>query len=79
MVILIGFLSSMTALVDMVTTISFVLAPVFAVMNYLAIMSPHVPKEARPNLITHIVSWTGILFLLVLALYYLWMRYVPLF
>lgn len=76
MIILIFYLKSMTALVDMVTTISFVLAPIFAVMNYLAIMSPHVPKEARPSLITHFVAWIGILFLVALTGYYLYASYL---
>ncbi len=75
MVILLFFLKSMTALVDLVTTISFVLAPLFAIMNYMVIMGHNVPKEARPGMITHFVSWLGILFSLLLTAYYLYASY----
>jgi Mn2+/Fe2+ NRAMP family transporter len=75
MIILIFFLSSMTALIDLVTTISFILAPLFAIMNYLVIMGRNVPKKARPGLITHFVSWLGIGFNLLLAGYYLFAQY----
>ncbi len=76
MVILLFFLKSMTALVDLVTTISFVLAPLFAIMNYMVIMGHNVPKEARPGMITHFVSWLGILFSLLLTAYYLYASYI---
>jgi Mn2+/Fe2+ NRAMP family transporter len=75
MIILIFFLSSMTGLIDLVTTISFILAPLFAIMNYLVIMGHNVPKEARPGLITHFVSWLGIAFSLLLTGYYLFAQY----
>ncbi len=75
MIILIFFLKSMTALIDLVTTISFILAPLFAIMNYLVIMGHNVPKEARPGLMTHIISWLGIAFSLLLAAYYLFAQY----
>lgn len=46
-VILLYFLSSMRAMVDLATTISFVIAPVFAILNYVALNDKDIPKEAR--------------------------------
>lgn len=76
MIILLFFLKSMTSLIDLVTTISFMLAPLFALMNYLVIMGPNVAREARPGPITHSLSWIGIAFNMLLAAYYLFAQYI---
>lgn len=69
-------LSSMTAMVDLATTLSFILAPLFCVMNYRVILGRNVPQEAKPGLITHLVAWAGMLLSFGLALYYLYLQYL---
>lgn len=48
-VILLYFLSSMRAMVDLATTISFVIAPVLAILNYIALNDKAIPREARQS------------------------------
>ncbi len=71
MVILTFYLKSMTDMVDVATTISFVLAPVFAIMNFRVIMGKDVPESSRPGKRTRLISWIGIIFLCGFTVYYL--------
>lgn len=74
LVLLQYFASSMTFMVDVATTLSFITAPVLAVMNYRVITSRHVPANARPGMGLRIWSWTGIVFLGVFTLFYILWR-----
>jgi len=65
------FASSMTFMVDVATTLSFITAPVLAVMNYRVITSKHVPDSAKPGFWLRLWSWTGIIFLGAFTLFYL--------
>ena len=47
--ILTFFVGNLKNLVDFVTTVSFLAAPVFAVLNHRAIMAEEVPEGARPG------------------------------
>ncbi len=70
--LLLGYLSgSMGFMVDLATTISFVTAPVFAILNFRVISSRHVPAEARPKKWLRIYAWLGIIFLLAFSLFYI--------
>ncbi len=71
MVILLFYLSSMTALVDFVTTLSFLLAPIFAIMNYIVITGPDMPEEQKPGRITRAISWVGMVFMVAITVGYL--------
>jgi Mn2+/Fe2+ NRAMP family transporter len=48
-VLLLFYVQDMRAMVDLATTISFVLAPVFAILNYIALTDRAVPMEAQPS------------------------------
>ncbi len=65
-----GARSSFTALVDFATTVSFVLAPVLAVMNYRAVMSDDMPAHARPTGWFRGAHLTGIVILSLFSLGY---------
>ncbi len=65
------FASSMTFMVDLATTLSFITAPVLAIMNYRVITSKQVPKDARPRFFLRLWAWTGIIFLSVFTLFYI--------
>lgn len=65
------FVSSMKQLVDFATTISFVIAPIFAFINFKLINSNQVPKAFIP--IGFLKYWTiiGLFFLIIFSAYYL--------
>ncbi|MEZ4907110.1 MAG: divalent metal cation transporter [Saprospiraceae bacterium] len=67
-----GNQSGFKALVDFATTLSFVVAPVVAVVNYRLVTSKNFPAEGRPGFIMHLLSVTGIVFLTGFTIYYLW-------
>ncbi|MCF7800863.1 MAG: Nramp family divalent metal transporter [Candidatus Marinimicrobia bacterium] len=75
--ILISWLSgSMTLMVDLATTLSFLTAPILAYMNHRVITSPHVPLEAQPPRWLRFLSMTGITFLTGFGLLFLIWRFV---
>lgn len=59
-------------LVNIATTISFVIAPLVAVMNYRLVTGNLVDREYHPKLWLRVLSWGGIIFLSGFAVYYLW-------
>jgi len=65
------FASEMGLLVKIATILSFITAPFYAIINYMLISSKYTPKEWRPNLKLHILSWMGILFLIGFSIWYL--------
>ena len=65
------FLSEMGTLVQIATVLSFITAPLFAVLNYFLVTSSYMPKEAQPNTAMRWLSRIGIVFLTAFALFYL--------
>lgn len=65
------FAKGMRFMVDLATTIAFITAPFFALMNYKVINDKHVPKEARPKLWLKVYGWIGILFLGAFSLFFI--------
>jgi Mn2+/Fe2+ NRAMP family transporter len=71
-VLVIAFLTtSMRQMVNVATIISFVTAPVIAIMNYKLIFNKRFPKEHQPGPFLKYLSWIGITFFIVFSLYYL--------
>ena len=70
-IIFFAFASEMGLLVKIATILSFLTAPFYAIINYKLICSKHTPKAWHPTLILHILSWTGILFLIGFSVWYL--------
>jgi Mn2+/Fe2+ NRAMP family transporter len=68
-VIIYFFGKNMKALVDIATTISFLIAPVIAIVNF-RLVTKNFPIEAQPGFVLRILSWLGILFLAGFAVYY---------
>ncbi len=75
MLVLAFLLKSLKVLVDIATTLSFLTAPVLAVLNHRAVLSPEVPEDCRPRPWLVAASWVSILSLGAFALYYLVLRY----
>ncbi len=69
------FADNLKGLIDLATTLSFLSAPVWGIMNYRVVMHPSVPKQARPPLWLRRLTWFGITFLTVFGLLYLSWRF----
>jgi len=63
LIVIAFFLKSMTLLVDLATTLSFLTAPVLAYINYRVVTGEWMPEEHRPSRRMRILSWCGIVFL----------------
>ena len=71
LIIFFVFASEMGQLIKVATILSFMTAPFYAIINYKLISSKHTPKEWRPSLKLHVLSWLGILFLIGFSVWYL--------
>jgi len=67
-------LKDMKALVDFATTLSFVISPVFAFLNYKVIQSKDIPSEFHLKGFEHLLALFGMVFLSIFGLYYLIIR-----
>lgn len=63
--------SEMGLLIKIATILSFVTAPFYAIINYRLISSKHTPAEWRPSKALHILSISGILFLIGFSVWFL--------
>jgi len=66
----------MKDLVDLAMTISFLIAPVIAVVNFRLVTGKYVKDEFKPKLWLQVLSWMGIIFLTGFALYYIQMKFI---
>jgi Mn2+/Fe2+ NRAMP family transporter len=71
LIIFFVFASEMGLLIKIATILSFITAPFYAIINYKLISSKHTPKDWRPSLKLHILSWCGIIFLIGFSIWYL--------
>jgi Mn2+/Fe2+ NRAMP family transporter len=63
--------SEMGFLIKVATILSFITAPFYAIINYKLISGPHTPKAWRPSKALHVLSISGIIFLIGFSLWYL--------
>lgn len=70
------FSGRMKELVDLATTVSFLVAPIVAAVNFRLVTGPSMPVEARPPLWLRLLSWSGMIFLTGFALWYLHVRFI---
>lgn len=70
------FMSSMKALVDLVTVLAFLTAPLVGALNFLVVRSARVPAAHRPGVIMTLLSWVGLIFLTGFSLVWIWVRWV---
>lgn len=70
------FLSNMRELVNMATTISFVVAPLYAILSFLIINDKELPKNANLSSLESALAKIGIAFLSLFSLYYLYQRFL---
>jgi len=70
--VLSAFGANMGNLVALATFISFVMAPIVGYMNLKNVMSSDFPELQRPKLGLRILTYAGIVFLSLFAIYYFW-------
>ena len=71
--IIIGvFTSSLKVLVDVVTSIAFIAAPIFAWLNYKVITSALTPKQYQPQKWLLILGKLGLTYLVIFGILYIW-------
>lgn len=75
-IILFSFLDNMKSLVDLATTLSFIVAPFFAIMNFLVMNSVQIPKEHHPQGALKFISYLGIIFLCGFSIWYIFIRFL---
>ncbi len=63
LVIIAVFMQSMRALIDVVTVLAFLAAPLVAWLNFAAVRHEVVPVECRPGRLLTTLSWVGMVFL----------------
>ena len=57
-------------LVDTATTISFLIAPLIAVLNFRLVMADKIGKENSPNRLMKVISYIGLVFLFAFSIWF---------
>ncbi|MGB6268491.1 MAG: Nramp family divalent metal transporter [Olleya sp.] len=65
------FVSEMGLLIKIATILSFLTAPFYAIANYILISGKHTPKHWRPSKALHVLSISGIIFLIGFSVWFL--------
>jgi len=76
MAILLFFSQNMKHMVDFATTLSFVLAPVIAWLNYMVITAKNVPADVRPGRFMRLYALASLVLLTGFSVFYLYWRFV---
>lgn len=69
--IIAAFATRLAALVDLATTLSFLVAPVIAIFNYTLVFSKDFPEEARPGKAKKLLAIFGCIFLIFFTLIFI--------
>jgi Mn2+/Fe2+ NRAMP family transporter len=75
LVLITSFANSLTGLIDLVTTLAFLSAPVYGYLNYRLIVSPHTPEALRPGPAMRALSWLGLAFFASFSVVFIWLRF----
>ena len=71
MIIFVFFESEMGALIKIATILSFITAPIYAIMNYSLVNSAHMPKKFKLSKSMKFYSISGIVFLTIFSIWYI--------
>jgi Mn2+/Fe2+ NRAMP family transporter len=69
------FSGQIKQLVDLATTLSFLVAPLVAFWNLRLVTRPDFPKDARPGRGLQAWAWAGLAFLTAFTLWFLWIQF----
>ena len=73
--VIVYFAKNLSTLIDLATAISFVVAPIIAIINFKVVMGNQVKNEFKPKPWLRVLSYAGIAFLLVFTVVYLVARF----
>ena len=76
LVLITRFASSLTGLIDLVTTMAFLSAPIAGYLNFRLITSDKTPAAARPGTAMRALSWVGLVFFVAFGLFFIWFRFL---
>ena len=65
------FKTSMITFVKIATILSFLTAPFYAIANFVLVNGKYMPKDMRPSIYLQILSYLGIIFLILFSIWYL--------
>ena len=68
--------SNFIFMVDLATSVSFLTAPVFAIINFKLIYSAHFPKDKRPPTWIKWLSWGGMFFIISFAVIFMVWKFI---
>ncbi len=71
MIIFVFFESEMGALIKIATILSFITAPIYAIMNYSLVNSDYMPKKFKLSISMKFYSVSGIIFLTIFSIWYI--------
>jgi Mn2+/Fe2+ NRAMP family transporter len=74
MVILLFFVKNMRGMVDFATTISFVTAPIFALLNYLVVTDRAFPTDFQVKGMYKLFAFISVIVLTLFTCSYIWMK-----
>ncbi|WP_109097569.1 Nramp family divalent metal transporter [Aquimarina sp. AU58] len=70
------FRGQFKVLIDLATTISFLIAPLIALANFKLVSKKYISEEATPKPFMKLISYLGIVFLTGFALFYLYIKFL---
>jgi len=73
--IVLSFVANLLQLLSFAAVISFLTSPVLAYINYRVMNGPNVPVEQRPGLVLKFLSWSGLLFFVLMSGGYLYVTF----
>jgi len=76
LVLITKFAASLTGLIDLVTSMAFVSAPIAGYLNFRLITSTETPEAMRPGPAMRVLSWVGLVFFVGFSLFFLWFRFL---
>lgn len=74
LLIIVFFQNNFTQLINFTTILSFLFAPIVAIINFKLVNNKEVAKEHQPKLMMKIWSYLGIIFLSAFTIYYLYFK-----
>jgi Mn2+/Fe2+ NRAMP family transporter len=76
LIILRFYVKDMKHMVDFATTLSFVLAPVLSLLNYLVITHKHMPKEHQPKPLYKFYALASLIIMSLFSLFFIYWRFL---
>ena len=73
--VIVYFAQNLSALIDLATVLSFVVAPIIAIINFRVVSGKQVESQYRPKPWLKVISYAGIVFLVAFTIVYLVTRY----